>query len=368
MKMCKNVLIMGGYGSVGSEIAKMLSKVQGIEVTIAGHNKEKAEKFAQSISINWKYIDMHDIASIKHALQDVSIVINCFIDVKSNSFDLPLLCIENGIHYIDLAGVPASYHGEFLGLHDKAAASNSTLITALGLNPGIPGIVLTNNMNYFDRIDSTEIYMTMGANIHAISVLSLRGIAEMINAKPLVWENNLWGKPLKSSIKMHIGKPFNKKILFGPGMVTSDLFEIPKITNTQKITFWTGMESLWLLVRLMLGIKLGYTETIKGSEKLLKTLKRIGGKEKFSSDINLTIVSKGTKNGQPIQRKTSLSAAEEYATAVAPVIICRQHIEGLITKRGAFLPPDVIDHENFIKCLKEYDLNFIDEISNQELC
>lgn len=364
--MCINVLIIGGYGSVGSEISKMLRQVKDVHVIVAGHNKEKAEKFARSINVDWKYIDLHDVTSIKQALKDSDIVVNCFIDVKTNSLDLPSLCIERSIHYIDLAGVPISYNEEFLKLHDKAANSDSTLITALGLNPGISGIVLTNNRNHFDRINSAEIYMTMGANIHALSVLSLRGIAEMINAKPLIWENNQWTKPLKSSTKMHIGDPFNKKIYFGPGMITSDLYEIPKITNTQKINFWSGLESLWLLTRLALGIKMGYTGDVERSEKLLITLKRIGDKEKFSSNINLTIITGGVKNGHSIQRRTSLFATEEYTTAVAPVIACRQLIKGLISKKGAFLPPNIIEHENFVQCLKEYDLNFKDELLNMK--
>ncbi len=69
----KQILIVGGYGVVGTVVSSLLSKKSGLSPIIAGRNKEKAEALAEKLGCGFRTIDIKNEDSIKAALEDVNI-------------------------------------------------------------------------------------------------------------------------------------------------------------------------------------------------------------------------------------------------------------------------------------------------------
>lgn len=53
-----------------------------------------------------------------------------------------------------------------------------------------------------------------------------------------------------------------------------------------------------------------------------------------------------------------MNGPEELLTAIVPVIVCEQIVEGDIKKSGAFTGPEVVNVQKFIESLKTKGINY----------
>lgn len=353
----KRVLIVGGYGMVGKAISEILSKDEKISLTISGRNSFKAKNLAEKLGTHWITVDIADKQSISSALVNTDIVINCFSGPFTHSpLTLPELALKRGIHYLDVAG-SYEYAERFLKLNAQAVENKTILITALGANPGIPGIVLMSIKDEFDKIDSCKIYFIMGSSFEEISVSSLKELKYMFDVEPLVWEQSQWSKPSTKSIKEYVGKPFEKEIYMGLSL-TRDLLVIPKLVQTNHISFWSGAQNTLQGLILLTGLKIGMTKNNNLAHLLLKLLKNAGNGKNAVADSLLKVEVTGEKEGIKNTKIFEMYCEEIYATAIAPSIVCQQIIEEKITKFGAFVPPEIVPAKEFVDRLKTFEIHF----------
>jgi saccharopine dehydrogenase-like NADP-dependent oxidoreductase len=290
------VLIIGGYGKVGTESAKLLSNYSEIALFIGGRDIEKAKKTAIEYNASPIYIDCDDIHSVEEAIKDKDIVINCFIDIERVNTNVAKTCIKYGKAYLDPAGVPNEHLYSIVALDREAKNGKSLILTGLGVNPGIIGILLQAHAYWFDEVSESNVYFTLGSNFEDISVLSLRGVGKMIGIPPKVYYQNEWVKPMVSDTKIRVELPFHKTIYFGPAMITPDIEHLPNLNKFKEIRIWSGVERLFQSLVFILGIKWGYTETDKKAEKFLRLLKYLGKNKKYHPELNLTLISNGILN------------------------------------------------------------------------
>ena len=180
------------------------------------------------------------------------------------------------------------------------------LVTALGVNPGIPGVLALETQNHFDRIESVDVYFTMGSKLEGLSPLSLRGVGAMMKTKPLQWRDGGWRRPSPSSAKRHVGPPFDKTVYFGAAMITPDLMDLPRAIGAKRFAFWSGMEKTLQGLLFLLGMKLGRTRTRKRAERFLRRLRRAGRGPDTTNDISLELVVVGEKGGERRERTVSV--------------------------------------------------------------
>lgn len=361
----KKALVVGGYGTVGSDVTKTLAADDRIHLIIAGRNKTKAAETIYKYGAEWRTIDICDEASVASALTGVTIVINCFSGPFTNApLYLPESCAKRGIHYLDVSG-SYEYAERFLTLHDLAAANNATLITALGANPGIPGVVLMNSQNEFDELESGKIYFIMGTILSGISISSLKELKYMLDVKPLVWNNGEWKIPANQSLQTFVGEPFNKKVYLGSS-VTRDLLSLPALTGIKELSFFSGSQSMWQGLAMILGLKFGLTKTDRRAECLLNFLKRFGKSKDSVSDILLKIEIVGKKDGVRQKQIVELIGDENFVTAISPSLVCQQMVEDKITQRGAFVPPQVVPAKDFVEKLRKTSVKYSEVISSEK--
>ncbi len=353
------VLIPGGYGAVGSIIASLLSKNENIIPVVAGRSKDQAKKRAEKLGCQWTTVDLEDKDSIQEALNEIDIIINCYIPSADFNTYLPEMAAEQGIHYLDVAAFNG-YNERVVGLHKIAAKSGALLITALGLFPGAPGLILGGNRDYFDQVDCADIFFTSGSNMDNLTPLALQGIGYLMQVPPKKWENGKWTKPQGKARREYISKPFNKQITFYPYMVTFDLLKIPEIVKINHINMWSMSESMFLGMALVLGLKLGFAKTIKKATTFLRLLRYLGRNK--NEDYSLRVISQGTRDAKKYERVVEMNAPEEHLTAIVPAIICEQIIDGDIKKVGAYTGAEVVKTRRFSDSLKNAGINYRDEI------
>ena len=125
------ILIAGGYGAVGKEIAKLLVLKPGIMPVVGGRNEKRAESLASQINCEWIRIDLDNGESISNALKDIDIVINCCIPSDNYPITLARAAVERQVHYLDVSAFNG-YCKRVMQLNPLANEKGVTLITALG--------------------------------------------------------------------------------------------------------------------------------------------------------------------------------------------------------------------------------------------
>jgi short subunit dehydrogenase-like uncharacterized protein len=101
----KKVLVVGGYGTVGSVTSEILAEQETIIPVVAGRSESKARELARKLDVEWRTIDITDEQSITSALPDINVIIICFSGPFTHTpLTLPKLAAESGIHYMDVSG------------------------------------------------------------------------------------------------------------------------------------------------------------------------------------------------------------------------------------------------------------------------
>lgn len=359
----RNVMVIGGYGAVGTEVCTELAKDGNITVIVGGRNADKARVLAERIGVTWREVDALDPASVKRAMADVSVVINCFIDLTSSAVHVAQAAVDLGACYLDVAAVPLGFNQRVLALAEQAAANKATLITALGANPGIPALLVCSNTSIMQSVTEVDIFFVMGSRMDGLSVLSLQGVGQMIQTPAKEWRSGDWSQPAKASCQRIMGEPYNHKVYFGPSMITADLVDVPRRVGARRFTFWSGMEEMLHSMVFLAGIKLGQTRTPRKAERFSRLLKWVAS-NKAHHDCLLEMVATGMKDGKPVKRSVSLRDSEERLTAIAPVVVCRQYLAGEITKHGAFVAPDAVPVDSFVERLKSVGVHFQEQLSS----
>lgn len=346
------ILIAGGYGAVGEKATELLVHRPGVTAVVAGRNQEKARSLATKLKCDWIGIDLNSKDSISAGLKHIDIVINCFIPADDYPVLLAEVAIEKQVNYLDVSAFNG-YCEQVLALNSLAIEKGVTLITALGAYPGISGLVLADADKHFEKIDSADFYFAMGGKLEGLTPLSLVGVHYMMSIAPKVWESGQWQKPQVSNTQEPMSEPFNKSVFFSPGMITTDLRLLPKSIRVDNIAYWSGMENMLQGLVFFLGMKLGLAATEKRATPFLKFLKFLGKGKNSHSEMALKAVVKGRKDGKPVKRILEIHGTEDYLTALIPVLICDQLINGQISQGGAFTGPQIVDTGSLIQSLKD---------------
>ncbi|MEM9819219.1 MAG: saccharopine dehydrogenase NADP-binding domain-containing protein, partial [Cyanobacteria bacterium P01_D01_bin.6] len=271
----KRTLIVGGYGTVGSVVSEILARDERFLPVISGRNASKARELAHKLQVEWRTIDINDEQSIVAALPNIDLIVNCFSGPFTHSpLRLPELSAKYGINYLDVSG-SHEYTERFLKLNGLALKNNVALVTALGANPGIPGIALMSAKDDFDEMESGRIVFVLGAELEGISIPALKEMKHMFDVKPLMWKQSEWIKPKKTGKKEYVGKPFEKEVYLG-SFLTADLLAIPKLTGIDELSSWSGSQSMSQGLVMLVGLKLGLTQSQWGAQLLLNVMKQMG--------------------------------------------------------------------------------------------
>ena len=157
--MEQKILIIGGYGAVGSQIAAYLAPLYPDRVIIAGRNLDKAQSKADELSYGIKALafDLSDFQD-ESILEDIKMVIVC---LDSNHTKLVEACIRRGIVYLDIS---ARYETlkQIEALESLARSCKSTVILSVGLAPGLTNLLAQQAYNKLLCTQSIDIFILLG--------------------------------------------------------------------------------------------------------------------------------------------------------------------------------------------------------------
>ncbi|MGF6174450.1 NAD-binding protein [Ensifer sp. 4252] len=154
----QTILIVGGYGHVGTRIARRLIDRNIGAVVIAGRNVAKAGQAAARLGCSARAVDLSDPARWEHALADIDMVVVC-IDQDEAAFASFIL--SRGLVYIDVTASDAFFQ-KVERLEKLARENHGCAILSVGFAPGLTNLMVKACAARLDQVSKATIGIMLG--------------------------------------------------------------------------------------------------------------------------------------------------------------------------------------------------------------
>ncbi|CQR73879.1 Saccharopine dehydrogenase [Sporomusa ovata DSM 2662] len=145
--------IIGGYGDVGLQAARMLKEWGKQPLRLGGRNPETAQanlgdEFPQA---EWVKVDIEDERSLESFLNGCKLIVNCAGPSHRTAARVAVMCLSKGCHHVD-AGT-----GKNLEMM-RGTPQSTVVLYAAGATPGLSGLLPRWLAKFFDQVDSMICY------------------------------------------------------------------------------------------------------------------------------------------------------------------------------------------------------------------
>jgi len=360
--MNKSVMVLGGYGNFGKRICLALCK-DNIEVIVVGRDAGKASAGIDEIKsrvpaaqISMEIFDIH--TGLDAALKKLkpAVLIDTCGPFQGASYNIVKICIENHVHYLDLADARDFVTG-ITQLDDAAKREGVVVISGASSIPGLSSAVVSHFKNEFSEIDHLK-YGISTAQTTANGLASASAILSYL------------GKPLKPF-------PGTKKTVYGWQDLYSqtypvlgkrwmancdvpDLDLLPKYFNIKNIQFSAGVEStamhfcMWLTSwAIRLGLPINLSRHTRGIQKISR-LFNLG----CTNKSGMHVIIEGLDHNKKYKCVKWFIIAEygeglEIPTIPA-IVLAKKILRGELNQTGARPCVDLISLEDYLANLTEF--------------
>lgn len=332
MSKREKILIIGGYGTVGSLVSIQLANRFPEKIVIAGRNKVKAEAFIDEhgLAARGIYLDIENGHFQEIDFEELHTVVNC---LETYNISFLLECINLDINYVEI-GASYDTHKRFFEIADYINNSNSLVVPSVGLVPGLSNVMAYHAAKRLDIVEEIHNYVMLG-------------LGESHGVDSIRW---MLGKANSSfEIKTKTGKVFVKGFTHPKSVLLlnedkkrtfylfdfSDHHTIPLFINTKAIDTRIAFDSRIVTKLVYLLQKTGALKwyTRLDPTKFKKALDFISlGSNQYALQIEI----KGTdKQKKPIKLKYLVNGANEaLATAsvtsfIAELLYTNNTLKGL---------------------------------------
>lgn len=329
----KRILIIGGYGQVGTNIARLIREADtSVELILAGRNPQKGEGLAQELSnAETAYVNLEEGFNLAQ-FRKIDLIISALDDDSNIIRETAIL---NGIACITVSELADQVSTTaFLSLHKTISAP---IVFAGHWQAGLLTLIVKQLASGFSRITHIE---TAGLYDEKDPVGPL--VAEEVSGfvgKALIRQDGNW---------LYVDSKNNKRIIdlyggsstMGHPMSTLDVPSIAAFTNAQNIRF----------------------DFIVGES--------IGSSKGFAASHDLYIEIEGISlSGERKKLRTIVSGSKgnSHLTAVGVYLIAERilGLNGQPTQKigGLYLPETIVSSDNIVSRLEDFGIHTIEDIS-----
>ncbi|WP_326984496.1 saccharopine dehydrogenase NADP-binding domain-containing protein [Chryseobacterium sp. MYb264] len=347
--MKEKILIIGGYGAVGSIIAENLSKVYPEKVMVAGRSLSKAQKLAVNLhqQVIPYQLDINSISDFS-IFDDVQLVIMC---LDQTNTDFVEYCISKGIHYIDIS---AQYKAlkSIEGLNSFAAENQSSVVLSVGLAPGITNLLAQHAVHLLPNTESIDIFILLGLG-EKHGEFAYKWTFNNIDSEYQISENGTkknmksFTKPIQTEL---LGKRQFYLFDFSDQHVLSDTLAVPRIETRM------AFDVKWFTKLTAILRKLGITRLFKNEKVQDLAIKSFNNFTMGTDVYAVKIVAKDTSGN--IKELSINGNNEGKITAIVATEMAMIVLNGNIP-HGVFHSHQIAENiPEFLNNLKKYDKSY----------
>ncbi len=361
----KNILIIGGYGNTGRQIAQLLlDRREDAQLLLAGRDLRKAEQMAADLNcgagrdrVKGIALDLSNPGQMDQAFLQADFVINASPTLQYLRPFLEAL-LRNKKDGMDTQLSPAYKIKILSELAPQFADAGLVYIADGGFHPGVPGAMARYAAARMDVLEKADVFSVLKINWKGLS-FSPETLDEFVEEfkeyNPTVFRNGAWVK--SSSWKTYpydFDPPFGKQHTVPMNLREMD--ELPRLIPTLKQTgfFVSGFNPFTDLVLTPL-VVFGVKTLPESTHRPLARLFRWGlNLSKPPFGVLLVADCAGKTDGVPTSFRISLFHEDAYLVTAAPVAACvEQYLNGIVWQPGVHCQANAVDPEPFFKAIAD---------------
>jgi saccharopine dehydrogenase-like NADP-dependent oxidoreductase len=210
--MTDQVLILGGRGRIGSQVAQDLVTHTQAKITVTGRPTTPGvvERQEAEPKIQFLALDLAQGEKLKKAIAAANLVIHCAGPFVYRDGSVLKACIEQGVDYLDVSD-NRSFTRIALSHHQAAEAAGVTAIINTGIFPGVSNSMVRHDVEQLDEVEKIHLsYVVSGSGGAGITVMrtTFLGLQQPFDA----WLDNQWQKvkPYSQRETVKFPPPYDK--------------------------------------------------------------------------------------------------------------------------------------------------------------
>lgn len=156
-----DIMIIGGYGSVGEVVAGSLSRRFPGRVLIAGRDGGRTEQCAERVGsgARGRELDAADATAVETALAGVGAVVMC---ADQDNASIAAQCLGRGTNYLDVTADGGAIK-RIAELDSLARQNDASAVVSVGAAPGLTNLLAAEARERLGDVGELEIALLLGA-------------------------------------------------------------------------------------------------------------------------------------------------------------------------------------------------------------
>ena len=183
--MTQKILVIGGYGRIGSSVAKDLATHTSAEIIVTSRNQQMIDAPLRFLALD---LDRQDM--LQKAIADVDLVIHCAGPFHYRDGRVLKHCIREKVNYVDVSD-HRSFYEKVIPWQEEAVAAGVTAILNTGIFPGISNSMVKQGVEQFERAKKIHLsYVVAGSGGAGVTVMrtTFLGLRKSFSA----WIDGKW--------------------------------------------------------------------------------------------------------------------------------------------------------------------------------
>ena len=368
------ILLLGGSGTAGSLIARLLLHQSDAAVILAGRRPAALQAAAERLRMEWpagrvetRVADAADGRSLRAALEGADL-----LAVASSSLpyvhEVAWAALEAGVDYYDLQLSSPAKHAVLRRLEPVIAERGRCFITDGGIHPGLSAVLVRSVAPQFDRLASAQLGLMMRAdwNAYDVSPDTIRELTDEMRdygtgaLQGGVWRRLGWNEMQR---RLDFGPPF--------GAVQCSVMELEELRLLAASMpglrdcgfFVSGFNWFTDYALLPLGwvaLKAAPRTASKPFGAAMAWSLRRFSRPPYATILQLE--AEGDAEGRPLRVLRRTSHADGYhLTAAAAVACLLQYLDGTIRRPGLWWQALAVEPDRFLAALESMDVRVTTE-------
>lgn len=356
------ILVLGGYGSAGRTIARLLLQATDVQkVIIAGRNEAKARRQSEALAAEFGpervsplVVDADDRIGLGQALAQVDLVIVCLAYRGDQAANVLQAVLEQGIHYIDLSP-DAQKQTALRPLAEQLAARGCIVLTEAGIVPGCPSMLVRLAADTLDSVQ--EITLSSLYRDRDLAYDGAYDLASHAREPFVVYKQDRWQQvSVLAARRVFFGQRFGWQLALPVHL--NELKNLPQKLGIESLSLYQGSlnpvsDGLLLLWKLLSFLR---------SARMLSRFVRLflWTTRRFTQrpfGLVQQVTADGMKDGRSQKFTATLSQREMYlATAIPVVAAACQILDGTIKQAGLQFMGHAVQPRRFIDDMAQFGM------------